>query len=112
MRLLLLCLVTSIGAWAQQMSIGSVTQKGTCVVAGVTGNVTVNCPGIDPAVVRIIEEQFNARLKDRDVRIEEITKEVNDWRDKFLDLTARLADAGVNNALKRKAEDLLKAGKL
>ena len=114
MRLLLLCVIcvmASIRAWAQ-ISIGSVSQKGTCTVAGVTGNVTVNCPGIDPAVVRIIQKQFNARLKDREAQIENLTGEVNQWKDKYLDLTARLVDAGVSDGLKRKAEDLLKAGKL
>ncbi len=113
MRLLiLLYLMTPGSARAQQISTGSVAQTATCAVAAVTGNVTLNCPGLDPAVVRILNEQFKARLNDRDLRVEQLTKEVNDWKDKFVALTTRLADAGVNDSQRRKAEDLLKAGKL
>src|SRR5712691_6866840 len=109
---ILLCFLTSICVWAQQMSIGSVSQKGACTVAGVIGSVTINCPGLDPSVVRILNEQFRAQITDRDLRIDQITKEANDWKDRFLDLVARLADAGVSDGLQRKAEELLKAGKL
>ena len=62
--------------------------------------------------MRVLNEQFKARLKDRDLRVEEVTKEANDWKDRFLDLSERLADAGVTDGLKRKAEELLKAGNL
>ena len=113
MRLLILLyfVTTGGGTRAQQMSTGSVAQTATCAVAAVTGNVTLNCPGLDPAVVRILNEQFKARLKDRDLRVEQLTREANDWKDKFVALTTRLADAGVNDGQRRKAEDLLKAGK-
>jgi hypothetical protein len=110
-RLLLLCLFSTIVVRAQ-ISTGPVTQKASCAVAAVTGNVTVNCPGLDPAIVRILNEQFKARLKDRDLRLDQAVKEVNDWRDRYLDLSSRLADLGENDARKRKAEDLLQAGKL
>lgn len=109
---ILLCLVASVAGWAQQTSVGSISQKGTCTVAGVTGNVTVNCPGLDPSIIRVLNEQFSAQLKERDLRIDQITDEANVWKDKFLDLTTRLADAGVNDGLQRRAEALLKQGKL
>ena len=113
LAIFLVCLLTPISAGAaQQMSIGTITQKGTCVVAGVQGNVTINCPGLDPSVVRILNEQFKAQLKDRDLRIDEITKDANDWKDKYLGLLKRLEDASVSDGLTRKAEELLKAGKL
>ena len=35
--------VTLLGACGQQLSIGSIAQNGTCAVAGVTGDVTINC---------------------------------------------------------------------
>jgi len=111
-RSVLLCLVTSIGVWAQQVSIGLAAQKHTCTVADGTGNVTINCPGLDPAVVRVLSEQLGAQLKEREWRIDQITKEANDWKDGFLDLLTRLADAGVNDGLHLRAENLLKEGKL
>jgi tetratricopeptide (TPR) repeat protein len=109
---MLVGLLIPAGVWAQQMSIGSVAQTGTCTVAGVTGNVTINCPGVNPSILKILNQQFNARLKDRDARIDQITKEANEWKDRFLDLSTRLADAGVNDGLQRKADELLKAGEL
>ena len=111
-KLILLYFFTAIAVWAQQMSIGSIAQKGVCAVAGVTGNVTINCPGVDPSVLRVLNEQFRARLKERDLHIDQITKDANEWKDRFLDLTTRLADAGVNDSLQRRAEELLKEGKL
>src|SRR5690242_15877001 len=105
-------LLAAIGfADAQQLSVGSVRQSGGCTVAGVIGNVVVNCPGVDRSVIKTIEVQFNARLKDRDLTIEKLTKEANDWKDKFVDLTFRFAALAAGDSLKQKAEQLLKAGK-
>ena len=73
-RSILVGLVTSVGVWAQQISIGSVSQKGPCIVAGVIGNVTINCPGIDPKVMRVLNEHFEAELKERDLRIDQIAR--------------------------------------
>jgi tetratricopeptide (TPR) repeat protein len=97
---------------AQQLSVGSVKQNGQCTVAGVIGNVTVNCPGVPAAAIKALENQFNARLKDRELKTDEIMKEANEWKDKYQDLTLRLADTAVSDGLKRKAEELLKDGKL
>lgn len=108
----LLSLLMPLSAIAAQQSIGAIKQSGTCVVAGVQGPVTINCPGIPPSVVRILNEQYNARLKDRDLRIDEITKDANDWKDKYIELMNRLAVAAVSDGLTPKAEELLKAGKL
>ena len=81
-------------------------------MAGVIGNVTINCPGIDPKVMRVLNEHFEAELKERDLRIDQIAREANDWKNKYLELSKRLADAGVDDALQLRAEEFLKEGKL
>lgn len=101
----------ALGARARQMSIGSVEQNGACAVAGVQGNLAVDCPDLDPFIVRILEKQFKSHLNERDLRMERIATDVIDWKDRYLDLTALLAETSVNDGLKRKAEDLLTAGK-
>ena len=60
----------------------------------------------------MLNDTFNARLKDRDSRIEQVTKEATEWRDRYLDLVARLADATVKGTLQQRAEEMLKAGRL
>jgi tetratricopeptide (TPR) repeat protein len=112
MRPLALLFSLAAGSFAQQTSIGSISQAGTCTVAGVTGSVTINCPGLDPSIVRVLNEQFGARLKERDLRIEDLTKEVNEWKNKYVDLSARLADAAIAYGLTRQAEEFLKVGNL
>lgn len=113
MRLILiLSAVWATSAIGQQLRIGSVEQKANCAVAAVTGNVTIVCPGLNPQILSVLNEQFKARIRDRDLRIDQITAEANDWKDRYLSLSKRLEDAGVDDALTRKANDLLKEGKL
>jgi hypothetical protein len=45
----------------------------------VRGNVTLNCSGIDPDLVRALNEQFKDQLRQRDLRIEQVTREANAW---------------------------------
>jgi len=100
-------------AVARQMTIGDVKQEAKCAVAGVQGNVTVNCPsGVPRSTVRLLNKQFAARLKDREARIAELTGEVNEWKDRFDKLTARLEMPGMDEELRRQADKLLRAGKL
>ena len=117
MKQLLLFLILPISVSAQkpsqQMSVGSIHQEANCAIAAVQGsNNTINCPGLDPKILRIIQQQFKERLNERDVSIDHLTREVNDWKDKFLLLNSRLSNTGINDRLRKKAEDLLDAGKL
>ena len=107
--LLCLCLPGTAGA---QQAIGSIVQQGRCTVAGVVGNVTVNCPGDDPELVRTLNRVMNQRIKDRDVRIDEITRELHEWREQYLVLARTLTGAGLNSELKQRAQALLRAGNL
>ena len=98
---------------AQQMSVGDVKQKARCAVVGVQGNVTVNCSaGVPRSTVALLNQQFSARLKDRDVRITELTSEVNDWKDRFDKLIARLETPGMDLALRSKADGLILSRKM
>jgi tetratricopeptide (TPR) repeat protein len=98
--------------FSQQLSIGTVKQQATCAVTGVQGNVILNCPGLDPKALETINRQFSNRLHDKDLQIDKLTTDANDWRDKYLALTTRLAEAEIGRGLKKHAEELLKQGKL
>ena len=108
----LLLLFLTLPVLSQQLSVGTVKQQATCAVTGVQGNVILNCPGLDPKALETLNRQFSARLHDKDIQIDKLTADANDWRDKFLALTTRLAEAQIDQGLKEQAEDLLKQGKL
>jgi tetratricopeptide (TPR) repeat protein len=95
-----------------QVSIGSIEQTGPCATAGVIGDLTINCTGVDPHVLAVMIEQSEQRVRDRDARIKQIAKEASEWRDRFLRLTESLAESTVPAGLRQKAEMLLRAGRL
>jgi Tat protein secretion system quality control protein TatD with DNase activity len=98
---------------AQQLTVGSVNQDATCAVAGVQGNVTVTCgAGVPPSTVALLNKQFAAQLKERDLRIADLSKEINEWKDRFDKLIERLGEPGIDEKLRHEAEESLKAGKL
>jgi len=77
-------------------------------ISNVIGNVTVNCKGVDPrALVRLNERLRRAKL-DR-VNALQIA---NDWADQYHQLEKRLAEAGDDSELSRKAEEYLHQGDL
>ncbi|MFZ0420570.1 MAG: tetratricopeptide repeat protein [Candidatus Sulfotelmatobacter sp.] len=57
-------------------------------------------------------EYFNQQLAKKDTKILDALKEAGAWRDKYVELTRRLAEAGTNTGLSLKAGELLQQGKL
>ena len=101
----------------QQQQVGSIQQKssGPCTVnaAGIQGGatVTINCPGVGPRAMRV----FNEELQKQGQSIKDLAdqlKTAEEWRRKYEELAERLAVAGIDNDLARKADELLKEGRL
>jgi hypothetical protein len=73
---------------------------------------TFNCPGVDPRIVELLNQTFRNQLKGKQEQVDQITRDANEWKDKYLSVSERLANAGLKSTLKLKAEDLLKASRL
>jgi tetratricopeptide (TPR) repeat protein len=56
-------------------------------------------------------EYFNRQLANKDMKIQDALKEADAWRDKYIELTKRLAEAGTEMGLSLKAGELLRQGK-
>jgi hypothetical protein len=105
------CLFFSVCTWAQ-IHTGTITQTGSCNVAGVIGNPTIVCENASPEVIRLLNKTFAAELKSRDTQIQKLTRDANEWKDRYVDLSDRISQPGITSAQKTEAETLLKEGKL
>jgi hypothetical protein len=77
-------------------------------IANVTGKVTVNCIGVDPRALR----RLNAELERKSLETADKIREANEWTEKYKELESRLAAAGEDSVLSRRAEDYLHQGEL
>src|SRR5271166_2254600 len=77
-------------------------------IANVTGNVTVNCTGVDPRALK----RLNAELSRKNLRLADKIREADEWTGKYKELDERLKRAGDQNAMSRQAEEYLHAGEL
>jgi hypothetical protein len=77
-------------------------------IANVTGNVTVNCIGVDPRAVK----RLNAQLNQKDFRLAEKIREANQWAEEYKQLEAELSRASTDKELMGKAEEYLHQGEL
>src|SRR5579862_3656256 len=73
------------------------------VVANVIGNVTITCIGASPAALR----RLNAELNRKNLELADKIREANDWTAKYKELEERLAAAGDDSVLSRRAEKYL-----
>lgn len=97
----------------------STTQRteGWCspAIAGVKGKVTINCTGVDPKVVKrlneFLDEKDNELGKARR-SLDEKIQEANEWIKKYKETEARLDEAGETNELAKRAKALLDQGEL
>jgi len=101
---------------SRQQSINSIEQKsGNCSanVAGVQGNVSVQvqCPGVSSKALRVLEQHLSQLLQQGSVHESELRKEIDDWKNRYLELTDRLASANIGVALSLQAKEFLDAGK-
>ena len=111
-------LVVALGAIlpAQKQQVGSIQQRSSapCTVNSAAmqgGTVTINCPGVDPRAMRV----FNDELKKQGHDIKDLAdklKSAEAWRSKYEELNERLAAAGLDSELARKADEFLKEGRL
>ena len=76
------------------------------VIANVTGNVTVNCIGVDPRALN----RLNAQLAKKDQQLTAKIAEANEWVDRYHELEAQLKAAGSNRELSRQAEEYVHQG--
>ena len=97
---------------ALQQTPATIMQKssGWCSpnIANVTGNVTVNCIGVDPRALR----RLNAQLNRKSLQLTDKIREADEWAAKYKELEARLNEAGDDKVLSRKAEEYLHQGEL
>ena len=130
-KLIALCLAI-VSAASAQLSVGSVTQSGGCTVAGVLGNVTINCPGVPPTAIKTLANHINAQFHNVTTQLKaldgtdrlhgdfsrllddfgRIRQEADHWKDMYVDIRSRFAYAALNDGLKKQVEELLTAGKL
>lgn len=107
----------------QQISIQAIRQSGNCVVAGVVGNPVLNCPGLSPDGLRALNEFFSKalralskqsseRLQEKNDEIQRLKKQADDWQDRYINLSERLAQTSVDDARRKQVADLMKIGDL
>ena len=96
-----------------QQSIGTIQQKsGNCSinVAGVQGNVTVHAEcGLAPEVSKRLDGRLAQLLKQGKVE-SALRAEAESWKNRYLELEDRLANADIGVALSHQAKDLLEKG--
>jgi Tfp pilus assembly protein PilF len=103
-------LVLLAAAAAQGPAVVRQTTTGWCspIITNVTGNVTVNCIGVDPRALKRLNAELNRASKELSAKIDE----ANDWTERYHELETRLNDAGPNEELARQAENYLHEGEL
>jgi tetratricopeptide (TPR) repeat protein len=72
------------------------------------GDPVVTCAGVSAAAMRF----FNRQLRGKNLEIAAFQKEAEAWRSRYLELSERLAGAGINSKLSKDAKDLIANGKL
>ena len=97
---------------AQQQAPATIVQKtsGWCspVIANVTGNVAVNCIGVDPRALK----RLNAILDRKNQELTAKIEEANQWAEHYHELENRLRESSSESELSRQAEALLQEGEL
>src|SRR5437773_603129 len=73
-----------------------------------TGPVTVNCIGIDPRALRVL----NRKLAQMQGTLDQKIQEANDWANKYHELEQRLVESGADTELSKKADQYLRQGEL
>jgi Tfp pilus assembly protein PilF len=101
---LALLVATVQGGTIQQMSTGWCSPN----IANVSGSVTVNCIGVDPRAIKVL----NAKLDKKNVELSEKIREANEWASRYHELETRLSEASQDTALSKKAEEYLHKGDL
>ena len=95
----------------QQTPVPSVQKSsGWCSpnIANVTGNVTVNCIGVDPRALT----RLNAQLNRKNLELADKIREADEWTGRYKELEARLSEAGDDSVLSQQAEVYLHEGEL
>jgi len=84
------------------------TTTGWCspIISNVTGNVTVNCNGVDPRALK----RLNAQLAEKRQELAAKMDEADDWAERYHELEARLTEPGPDSALFRQAKEYLHEG--
>src|SRR5580698_160663 len=102
----------SLVAIAAMQAAPAIVQKssGWCSpnIANVSGNVTVNCIGVDPRAL----QQLNARLNRTNLQLNDKINEANEWTRRYKELEVRLSQAGDDSELAHQAEEYLHQGEL
>jgi Tfp pilus assembly protein PilF len=76
--------------------------------ANITGNVTVNCYGVDPRALR----HLNAELRRKKLALADKVREANMWAARYKELEERLLAEGNESLLSKRAEEYLHRGDL
>ena len=76
------------------------------VIANVTGNVTVNCIGVDPRALN----RLNAQLAKKNQQLSATIAEANQWVDRYHELENQLKQSGVNPELSKQAQEYIHQG--
>ena len=76
------------------------------VIANVTGNVTVNCIGVDPRALNRLNSQLSTKNQQLSAKI----AEANQWVDRYHELENQLKQAGVNPELSGRAQEYIHQG--
>lgn len=86
------------------------TTSGWCspIITNVTGNVTVNCIGVDPRALRFLNGELSRKNQELSAKIEE----ANEWADRYHQLETLLNQPGPNAELSRQAAEYLHQGDL
>ncbi len=86
------------------------TTTGWCspIITNVTGNVRVNCIGVDPRALKRLNLELNRTNKELTAKIDE----ANDWAERYHELETRLNEPGPNEELAQQAENALHEGEL
>ena len=95
-------------ATAQAPAVIHQSTTGWCspVIANVTGNVTVNCIGVDPRALT----RLNAQLAKKNQQLNASIAEANQWVERYNELDAQLKAAGSNSELSKQAQEYVHQG--
>lgn len=95
-------------AAAQGSAVIHQSTSGWCspVIANVTGNVTVNCIGVDPRALT----RLNAQLASKNQQLSAKIAEANQWVDRYHELETQLRQTGANQELSKQAEEYVHEG--
>src|SRR5664280_932938 len=77
-------------------------------IANVTGNVTVNCIGVDPRALKRLNEELNRK----NLQLTEKIRQADEWTVRYKELEERLSEAGDDSMLSHQAEEYLHEGEL